>query len=87
MTDLERMVNEIYEGDGIVLIRAEQNGESMSLEGWDDLNRFGAIENNEDDLLFSIVRAGALHHTRCGATERTHTITTPLAPATFSSRT
>ena len=35
VTDFERMVNEIYEGDGIVLIRAKQNGESMSLEGWE----------------------------------------------------
>ena len=61
VTDFERMVNEIYEGDGIVLIRAEQNGESMSLEGWEDLNQSGVIENNEDDLLFSIVRAGGLH--------------------------
>ena len=59
--DFERMVNEIYEGDGIVLIRAEQNGESMSLEGWEDLNKSGVIENDEDDVLFSIVRAGALH--------------------------
>ena len=72
VTDFERMVNEIYEGDGIVLIRAEQNGESMSLEGWEDLNQSGVIENNEDDLLFSIVRAGALHQHEmrgCGATD------------------
>ena len=60
VTDFERMVNEIYEGDGIVLIRAEQNGDSMSLEGWEDLNRSGAIENEGDDLLFSIVRASEL---------------------------
>ena len=43
-----------------MLIRAEQNGESMMLEAWEDLNGSGAIERGEDDLLFSIVRANEL---------------------------
>ena len=60
VTDFERLVNEIYEGEGIVLIRAEQNGESMMLEAWEGLNGSGAIERDGDDLLFSIVRANEL---------------------------
>ena len=33
-TDFEKRVNEIYEGDGLVLIRAKQDGETLTLEGW-----------------------------------------------------
>ena len=35
-TDFEKRVNEIYEGDGIVLIRVDQDGDRMTLEGWED---------------------------------------------------
>lgn len=56
VTEFERRVNEIYEGDGIVLIRAEQDGENLTLEGFEDLNGSSEIEDTSDDLLFSIVQ-------------------------------
>ena len=55
-TDFEKRVNEIYEGDGIILIRVEQDGDYMNLEGWEDLNNSKQIEDASDDRLFSIVR-------------------------------
>ena len=35
-TDFEERVNEIYEGDGLILIRAKQDGDHLTLEGWED---------------------------------------------------
>ncbi len=55
-TDFEKRVNEIYEGDGIVLIRVQQDGDRMVLGGWEDLNNSKEIEDTSDDLLFTIVR-------------------------------
>ena len=55
-TQFERRVNEIYEGDGLVLIRAKQDGEQLTLEGWEDLNNDNTIDESNDDQLFSIVR-------------------------------
>ena len=54
-TDFERKVNEIYEGDGLVLIRARQDGAQLTLEGWEDLNGNSEIDDAVDDQLFSIV--------------------------------
>ena len=55
-TEFERRVNEIYEGDGLVLIRAKQDGEVLTLEGWEDLDGNNTIDDAKDDQLFSIVR-------------------------------
>ncbi len=55
-TEFEERVNEIYEGDGIILIRVEQDGDRMNLEGWEDLDGSKEIEDDSDDRLFSIVR-------------------------------
>ena len=55
-TEFERRVNEIYEGDGLILIRARQDGEMLTLEGWEDLNNDNTIDDAKDDQLFSIVR-------------------------------
>ena len=55
-TDFERRVNEIYEGDGLVLIRARQDGQTLTLEGWEDLNGDTTINESDDDQLFSIVK-------------------------------
>ena len=63
-TDFEKRVNEIYEGDGIVLIRVEQDGDRMNLEGWEDLDKSGAIEDATDDKLFGIVRNNNEHEMR-----------------------
>ena len=50
----ERSVNEIYEGDGIVLIRARKDGEKLTVEAFEDLNANGVIDDSSDDKLFSI---------------------------------
>ncbi|MAZ64286.1 MAG: hypothetical protein CL895_08525 [Dehalococcoidia bacterium] len=55
-TDFEDRVNKIYEGDGLVLIRASQNGENLTLEGWEDLDGDSEIDDASDDQLFSIVQ-------------------------------
>ena len=55
-TEFERRVNEIYEGDSIIFIRAKQDGETLTLEGWEDLNNNNEIDDAQDDLLFSIVK-------------------------------
>ena len=54
-TEFEDRVNKIYEGDGLVLIRSSQDGEGLVLDGFEDLNGNGTIEDATDDLLFSIV--------------------------------
>lgn len=53
-SEFERRVNEIYEGDEILLIRAEQNEQGLTLDAYEDLNKSGDIEDSQDDLLFSI---------------------------------
>ena len=55
-TEFEQRVNEIYEGDGLILIRAKQDGEMLTLEGWEDLNNDNEIDESNDDQLFSIVK-------------------------------
>ena len=55
-TEFERRVNEIYEGDGLVLIRAKQDGQVLTLEGWEDLDADNTIDDAKDDQLFSIVQ-------------------------------
>ena len=55
-TEFEKRVNEIYEGDGLILIRAKQDGEVLTLEGWEDLNNDNEIDESNDDQLFSIVK-------------------------------
>ena len=64
-TDFEQRVNEIYEGDGLVLIRAKQDGETLTLEGWEDLDGDNTIDDAKDDQLFAIVRnSGGDHEMR-----------------------
>ena len=55
-TEFETLVNQIYEGDGIIFIRARQDGDALTLEGWEDLNGNNEIDDAQDDLLFSIVK-------------------------------
>jgi hypothetical protein len=55
-TDFERRVNEIYEGDGVIYIRARQDGDALTLEGWEDLNNNNEIDASQDDKLFDIVK-------------------------------
>ena len=63
-TEFERRVNEIYEGDGLVLIRSSQDGDTLVLEGFEDLNGDGTIDEAADDVLFSIVKQNENHELR-----------------------
>ena len=65
-TEFERKVNEIYEGDGLVLIRAKQDELGLTLEGWEDLSNPAnyEIDDTEDDLLFTIVEKDDSHEMR-----------------------
>ena len=63
-SEFEERVNEIYEGDGIILIRADQSGDRLTLEGWEDLNGSNEIEDDRDDRLFSIVKENDRHEMR-----------------------
>ena len=56
VSGFEKKVNEIYEGDGIILIRARQDGERLTLQAYEDLNKDGTINETSDDLLFEIVQ-------------------------------
>ncbi len=55
-TEFEQRVNEIYEGDSLIFIRSSQDGEKLTLEGWEDLNGNNEIDDGQDDQLFSIVK-------------------------------
>ena len=55
-TEFERRVNEIYEGDQVILIRSTQDGDKLVLEGFEDLDGSGTIDETADDVLFSIVK-------------------------------
>ncbi len=50
----EKRLNEIYEGDGIVLVRAKDEEGKRVIEGYEDLNNDDDIVPEEDDLLFTI---------------------------------
>ena len=65
-TDFERRVNEIYEGDGLIIIRASQDGNTLTLEGWEDLNGNNDIDEAQDDQLFSIVKGADDKHNMRG---------------------
>ena len=54
LSGFEKRVNEIYEGDNLVLIRVEEKGVQKIISGFEDLNQSNAIEETKDDKLFSI---------------------------------
>ena len=60
-TEFEKRVNEIYEGDGIILIRARQDGGRLTLEGWEDLDANNRIDDAADDQLFAIIKEDEQH--------------------------
>jgi len=57
VSEFERRVNEIYQGDEVVLIevRNESNGEQL-ISGYADLNDNSSIDYNEDEKLFTFRR-------------------------------
>ncbi|PKB73049.1 MAG: hypothetical protein BZY75_03880 [SAR202 cluster bacterium Io17-Chloro-G7] len=52
--EFEKRLNEIYEGDRIVLIRAKEEGTVRTIEAFEDLNGDGEMDPSQDDLLFTI---------------------------------
>ncbi len=52
-TEFEKRVNEIFEGDGIILVRVKQEAGGTIIEGWENLNNNFIIDET-DDLLFTI---------------------------------
>ena len=54
LSEFENRVNEIYEGDNLVLIRVEGNEDQITISGFEDLNQSNAIEEGKDEKLFSI---------------------------------
>jgi hypothetical protein len=63
-TQFERRVNEIYEGDGIILVRARQDPDALVIEGWEDLSGNFEIDDESDDKLFDIVERNNEHEMR-----------------------
>ncbi|MCK5802180.1 MAG: hypothetical protein KAI66_05080 [Lentisphaeria bacterium] len=54
--DFENRLNEVYEGDNLVLVSAEKRGNGFVVMGKEDLNGNKEVDgNNVDDLLFTIV--------------------------------
>ena len=54
VTEFEKRVNEIFEGDGVVLVKAEQTDTAFVLEGWENLDGNGRIDEGTDERLFTI---------------------------------
>ena len=54
VTEFEKRVNEIFEGDGIILIKAEQTDTAFVLEGWENLDGNITIDEGTDEKLFTI---------------------------------
>ena len=54
VTEFEKRVNEIFEGDGVVLIKAEQTDTAFVLEGWENLDDDLEINEQMDEKLFTI---------------------------------
>ncbi len=52
--EFEKRLNEIYEGDRIVLVRAKEEGSVRTIEAFEDLNGDGDMDPAQDDLLFTI---------------------------------
>jgi hypothetical protein len=50
----EQRVNEIYEGDHIVVVKVDKAGDEVNISGWEDLNDNKTIDDTTDDLLFTI---------------------------------
>jgi hypothetical protein len=64
VTEFERRVNEIYEGDGLILVRARQDPDALVIEGWEDLSGNFEIDETTDDKLFDIVEREKQHQMR-----------------------
>jgi hypothetical protein len=52
----EQRINEIYEGDNVVLVRVDRDGDKALISGWEDLNRDQQVADGVDDKLFTITQ-------------------------------
>lgn len=52
----EQRVNEIYEGDHLILIQSRRLADRVEVSGWEDLNDNKRLDENEDDKLFTITQ-------------------------------
>jgi hypothetical protein len=52
----EQRVNEIYEGDNVVLVRVDRAGDTATISGWEDLNGDKQAVEGVDDKLFTITQ-------------------------------
>jgi len=62
--EFEKRLNEIYEGDGIVLVRAKDEDGKRVIEGYEDLDRDFELNPERDDLLFTITNEGGANNLR-----------------------
>ena len=62
VTEFEKRVNEIFEGDGLVLIKAEQTDTAFVLEGWENLDGNIRIDEGTDEKLFTITEKDDKSH-------------------------
>lgn len=53
ITDFEKRVNEIFEGDGIILLEMTKTSDGMKLRGIEDLNKNGNIDK-DDETVFTL---------------------------------
>jgi hypothetical protein len=52
----EKRVNEIFEGDNVVLVEVQRDGDNAMISGWEDLNGDKALDQAADDKLFTITQ-------------------------------
>jgi hypothetical protein len=52
----EQAVNRIYEGDHIILVQVQQQGNQVAVSGWEDLNDNKQLDTSGDDKLFTITQ-------------------------------
>jgi hypothetical protein len=68
--EFEKRLNEIYEGDGIVLIRAKEEGGKRTIEAFEDLDKNNDLEPGKDDLLFTITNEDGSNELRGNGANR-----------------
>jgi hypothetical protein len=71
VTKFEERVNEIYEGDNLVIVKVQNLGDTVEVTGWEDLNTNKMLDEGDgdgfDDKLFTItqqLKDGAEYQTR-----------------------
>ena len=68
--EFEKRLNEIFEGDGIVLVRAKDEDGKRVIEGYEDLNNDNDIVPEQDDLLFTITNENDSNYLRGNGANR-----------------